>query len=44
MELMKLMLADDVGVLSLITIVVTLAIVTVCIGIFVKRTREAARK
>ncbi|CUA81653.1 MULTISPECIES: DUF3149 domain-containing protein [Gulbenkiania] len=44
MELWKQLLSDDVGVLSLITIVVASLVVSVCVGLFIKKTHDAPKK
>lgn len=42
MKLFSMLLADDVGVLSLITIVVATLVVGVCAGIFIRKASKAA--
>jgi heme/copper-type cytochrome/quinol oxidase subunit 2 len=42
MSLFSLLLADDVGILSLITIVVATLVVVVCAVIFIHKAREAS--
>lgn len=40
MQLFSMLLADDVGVLSLITIVVAALVVGVCASIFIRKSRQ----
>jgi len=41
MELWKELLSSDVGLLSLITIVLTTAVVGTCVAIFIRKVRSA---
>ncbi|MCW3479851.1 DUF3149 domain-containing protein [Neisseriaceae bacterium JH1-16] len=41
MELWKELLSSDVGLLSLITIVLTMVVVGTCIALFVRKVRNA---
>jgi hypothetical protein len=41
MELWKELLSSDVGLLSLITIVLTMAVVGTCVTIFIRKVRSA---
>lgn len=44
MELWKQLLSDDVGVLSLITIVVASLVVGVCVTLFIRNVKDESRK
>jgi hypothetical protein len=44
MQLLTQLLSDDVGVLSLITIVVTAAVVGVCIVMFIRKSKKPDAK
>lgn len=41
MELWKELLSSDVGLLSLITIVLTMAVVGTCVTLFIRKVRNA---
>ncbi|SMF37618.1 DUF3149 domain-containing protein [Pseudogulbenkiania subflava] len=44
MELWKQLLSDDVGLLSLITIVVASLVVGVCVTLFIRNMKNESRK